>query len=73
MSLAQISVLAQIVALLCSVLRTARGETWWHGAKPAGFIPPFISDVDAVLARNGEPFCQSESKPSLTPPLEMMV
>jgi hypothetical protein len=38
--------------LLCSLLRTARGGTWWHSAKHTGFIPGFVLDVDAVLARN---------------------
>ena len=38
--------------LLCDVLRTARGGTWWSSAKHTGFIPGFILDVDTVLARN---------------------
>ena len=38
--------------LLCSLLRTARGETWWHSAKDVGFIPRFVVDVDALLARH---------------------
>ena len=37
-------------ALLCRVLRTARGRAWWHSAKNSGFIPGFVSDVDAMLA-----------------------
>ena len=40
--------------LLCSLLRTARGEAWWHSAKDVGFIPRFVVDVDAVLAKNRE-------------------
>jgi hypothetical protein len=38
--------------LLCSLLRTARGGTWWCSAKHTGFIPGLVSDVDALLARN---------------------
>jgi hypothetical protein len=39
-------------ALLGGLLGTARGGTWWRSAKHTGFIPGFVSDVDAVLARN---------------------
>jgi hypothetical protein len=39
-------------AYLCTLLRTARGGTWWQGAKHMGFIPGFVADVDAILARN---------------------
>src|SRR5881227_3457162 len=38
--------------LLCGLLRTARGGTWWRSAKHTGFIPGFVLDVDAVLAKN---------------------
>jgi hypothetical protein len=38
--------------LLCDVLRTERGGTWWRSAKHTGFIPGFVLDVDAVLAKN---------------------
>ena len=38
--------------LLCDVLSTPRGGTWWRSAKHIGFIPGFVHDVDAVLARN---------------------
>src|ERR1700730_1291002 len=38
--------------LLCDLLRTARGGTWWRSAKHIGFIPGFVVDVDAVLAKN---------------------
>jgi hypothetical protein len=41
-------------ALLCGLLKTAGGETWWRTAKQTGFPPGFVFDVDAVLARNGE-------------------
>jgi hypothetical protein len=38
--------------LLGSLLRTPRGEAWWRGAKDKGFIPAFVLDVDAVLAKD---------------------
>jgi len=38
--------------LLRGLLETARGRTWWHSAKHTGFIPGFVADVDAVLAKN---------------------
>ena len=37
---------------LCRLLTTARGKAWWRGAKNEGFIPAFVADVDAVLARD---------------------
>ena len=40
--------------LLCSLLRTARGEAWWRSAKDVGFIPRFVVDVDTLLARHSE-------------------
>jgi hypothetical protein len=40
--------------LLCDVLATARGGTWWRSAKDKGFIPGFVVDVDAVLAANAK-------------------
>src|SRR5205814_8497143 len=36
---------------LCGLLTTRGGEAWWRGAKDKGFIPAFVSDVDAVLAK----------------------
>ena len=36
-----------------SALMTPRGGTWWRQNKQTGFIPAFVSDVDAVLAKNG--------------------
>jgi len=39
-------------ALLSGLLRTERGEAWWRSAKHIGFIPGFVADVDAVLARD---------------------
>jgi len=38
---------------LCGLLTTPRGGTWWRDAKHTGFIPGFVADVDAVLAKNG--------------------
>ena len=38
---------------LSGLLRTARGEAWWRSAKQTGFIPAFVADVDAVLAKDG--------------------
>ena len=38
--------------LLCSLLRTPRGEAWWRDAKHKGFIPAFVSDVDTVLGKD---------------------
>src|SRR4029077_17680693 len=37
--------------LLCILLRTARGSDWWRSAKNVGFIPAFVVDVDALLAK----------------------
>ena len=37
---------------MCDLLRTPLGEAWWRSAKHVGFIPGFVHDVDAVLARN---------------------
>jgi hypothetical protein len=36
-------------ALLGTLLRTQRGESWWRKAKDVGFHPGFVSDVDAIL------------------------
>ena len=38
--------------LLCSLLRTTRGEAWWRSAKHVGFIPRFVLDVDALLTKH---------------------
>ena len=40
-------------ALLCGLLKTAGGGTWWRNAKQIGFPPGFVLDIDAVLARTG--------------------
>jgi hypothetical protein len=39
-------------AYLGGLLRTVRGEAWWRNAKHIGFIPGFVADVDAVLAKD---------------------
>ena len=39
-------------ALLCGLLKTAGGATWWRSAKQTGFPPRFVSDVDALLAKD---------------------
>ena len=33
------------------VLATPRGSAWWRTAKTIGFVPQFVVDVDAVLAK----------------------
>src|SRR5439155_24189458 len=38
--------------LLCSLLKTPRGDIWWSSTKHKGFIPGFVFDVDALLARD---------------------
>lgn len=42
-------------AFLCRLLRTAGGRVWWRSAKSMGFIPAFVSDVDAMLANGSGP------------------
>jgi hypothetical protein len=37
-------------AMLSEVLRTPRGGAWWRSARAVGFLPAFVSDVDAMLA-----------------------
>jgi len=36
---------------LSGLLKTVRRRSLWHSAKHTGFIPGFVADVDAVLAR----------------------
>lgn len=38
-------------ALLCGLLKTARGRAWWNNFKGVGFIPGFVHSVDAMLAK----------------------
>jgi hypothetical protein len=40
--------------LLSGLLRTERGGAWWRTAKHTGFIPGFVADVDAVLAKDNK-------------------
>jgi hypothetical protein len=42
-------------AYLRTVLMTAAGGAWWRSAKNVGFIPAFVTDVDALLANSAEP------------------
>ena len=37
--------------LLGRMLRTQAGGRWWRDAKNVGFVPAFVRDVDAVLAK----------------------
>ena len=43
-------------ALLCGLLGTPRGGSWWRSAKHTGFPPGFVVDVDAVLAKNAKAY-----------------
>jgi hypothetical protein len=36
---------------LSELLRAERGAAWWRNAKKSAFIPPFVADVDAILAK----------------------
>ena len=49
--------------LLAQLLRTERGAAWWRGAKGAGYIPAFVADLDAVLAKDAAPV-PATSKPA---------
>jgi hypothetical protein len=39
---------------LSDLLRTERSGPWWRSAKGSGFIPAFVADVDAMLAKDNE-------------------
>ena len=39
-------------ALLCTLLKTARGGSWWRNAKHTGFVPEFVVDVDTILGKD---------------------
>jgi hypothetical protein len=41
-------------AYLHNVLMTAGGDAWWRSAKNVGFVPAFVADVDALLAKSAE-------------------
>ena len=49
---------------LSGVLAAPRAASWWCGAKHAGFIPPFVADVDALLA--GDARTQAAGQPGPT-------
>jgi hypothetical protein len=38
--------------LLSDLLKTVRGEAWRRSAKHTGFIPGFVAEIDAVLAKD---------------------
>ena len=38
--------------MLCELLGTPGGGDWWASAKHKGFVPAFVVDVDAVLAKD---------------------
>jgi hypothetical protein len=40
--------------LMSQLLQTERGGAWWRTAKHIGFIPAYVADVDAVLAKDKE-------------------
>ena len=50
--------------MMCDLLRTPRGEAWWRSAKHVGFIPGFVADVDALLAKNSETSTACIRRPS---------
>ncbi|HEY8434716.1 MAG TPA: hypothetical protein VIK68_08910 [Sphingomicrobium sp.] len=39
-------------ALLRTILTTPGGNAWWQSAKGVGFVPDYVTDVDAVLAQD---------------------
>mgnify|MGYP001165929892 FL=1 len=39
-------------ALFGGLLKTPYGEVWWRDVKGTGFLPAFVTDVDAMLAAN---------------------
>jgi hypothetical protein len=41
-------------ALLCGLLKTERGGSWWRSAKHTGFVPEFVVDVDAMLVKDNQ-------------------
>jgi len=40
--------------LMSLLLKTERGAAWWSTAKHVGFIPAYVTDVDALLAKDKE-------------------
>ena len=41
-------------AYLLGLLTAQRGASWWRSTKHIGFIPAFVADVDAMLAKRAE-------------------
>jgi len=39
-------------AFLSTALRTPAGSAWWQAAKQVGFVPGFVTDVDALLRKD---------------------
>ena len=39
---------------LSGLLKTERGGAWWRSAKHTAFVPAFVADVDAVLAKDND-------------------
>jgi hypothetical protein len=39
-------------ALFGGLLKTPYGEVWWRDVKGTGFLPAYVTDVDAMLAAN---------------------
>ena len=39
-------------ALVSPLLATARGGAWWRGAKHVGFLPAYVAEVDALVAKH---------------------
>jgi hypothetical protein len=39
-------------ALLAQLLATPRGCAWWRTAKQIGFVPGYVAQVDAMLAKH---------------------
>lgn len=37
--------------MMCDLLRTEGGGAWWRSAKHKGFVPGFVADLDAQLAK----------------------
>ena len=48
-------------AYLRGVLTTAGSGAWWCSAESVGFVPAFVAEVDALLARSAA--CSDEGRP----------
>jgi hypothetical protein len=51
-------------AYLSGLLTAQRGAAWWRTAKHIGFIPAFVADVDALLARSKDSVAPAKTSPS---------